>query len=338
MSICKTHRKARDFTTLANEAANNPKLGYRARGILWHLLTKPDGWEVRMKELESNSEFDGREAIRTAFKQLEAAGYAVRQQFRDGKTGQISWKTHIFETALDRDEWQKRNEPMDGKPSLAHGREAVDGKPSAGNRQREAVTIVNTETLNTETLKGKEQEPARFEQKPKSGNELWDHEFETEFWPIAFKKVSKGAAIKAYRTARKGTDSTPPVAKEIIMTAWELVNEKTFPAKAEEDGSKTYIPMPSTWLNQQKWADEDVVARLEAANSPEAKRQKLLSEVAAELRRLGKRGVVPPGLAPDRKRTYTVSELPIENLQKCLDFLQKQPTPVASPQEASHAA
>lgn len=166
----------------------------------------------------------------------------------------------------------------------------------------------------------------------KTDNELWDEEFEFEFWPIAFKKVSVGKAREAYRAARK------KASKESLLAAWRLVNEADFPDLAEEKGSKQFVPMPATWLNQERWDDEDVVARLEEANSPEAKRQELIKAVGAHLRRLNLPGLVPPQLAPDRAKRYTVSELPTENLQKCLDYLAKRPDPSGGPQEVEHAA
>ena len=154
----------------------------------------------------------------------------------------------------------------------------------------------------------------------KAGNELWDFEFETEFWPKAFKKVSVGKARESYRAARK------KASRKKIFLAWQLVNDTDFPAKAEEDGSKAYVPMPSTWLNQERWEDEGIVARLEEANSPEAVAKNTKVLIGHELARLNANCVVPERFrgAPMQQ---TVSQLDLASAEKYLEFLRLKPTP-----------
>lgn len=284
-------------------------------------------------------------SIKTKLKFLEEKGF-ISLELTKGRNRQITYHRKAISEALfdpaknDRSKIDRSKidyYPSKSDGSLKNGQQGSIplGEGDRGGTRQKLTGQKTTTTIpitNHSSIPSEKDETSPSVEEEKTGNELWDFEFESEFWPNAFKKVSVGKAREAYRAARK------KASKEKILASWKLVNENDFRQKAEADGTKEYIPMPSTWLNQERWLDEGVVARLEAANSPEAKRQKLLSEVAAELRRLGKRGVVPPGLAPDRNQTYTVSELPIENLQKCLDFLRKQPTPVASPPEVNHAA
>ena len=233
MTICRVHRKERDFSTLANEAANNTNLSFRARGMLWHLLTKPDGWEVRMKAIESNSRFDGRDAVRTAFKQLEECGYAIRTRQRDEATGRISWATNIFETLADRNEWAASQglEPIDGFPSVDQGRVSVARRPVA----RKGVDIVNTNKEKTELVNGQTKQ------------KTFSEEFEQYFWPDAVRKVGKQYALSAFCKARVSIEL------ETILDGWQTACEVWRTMKHE--GRGVYIPNPATWLNQARWND-----------------------------------------------------------------------------------
>ena len=112
------------------------------------------------------------------------------------------------------------------------------------------------------------------------------------------------------------------------MTAWVLVNEVDFPASAEEKGSKKFVPMPSTWLNQERWNDEDVVCRLEQANSPEAKVRKIRVEIRQEIDRLGLNGIVPEEFRGTPNQVI-VSQLGLDSASQYLAWLKQQPAPKA---------
>lgn len=79
------HRRklTQDFTVLPNALLRNNLLSFRARGVLAMMLSNADGWETNMGWLEAQGT-EGRDAIRSAMKELEAAGYAVYATRRDG--------------------------------------------------------------------------------------------------------------------------------------------------------------------------------------------------------------------------------------------------------------
>lgn len=62
------------------------RISWKAKGILGYLLSRPDGFEVRMDDLKSRSK-DRAEGTRSAIKELAIAGYAKLTTAQNGKRG-----------------------------------------------------------------------------------------------------------------------------------------------------------------------------------------------------------------------------------------------------------
>lgn len=80
-------RRTDRFVTLGNDITNDERMSYRALGLLTHLLAKPDGWDVRSEVLARGAGREGREAIRTALRELGTLGHyrLERRRLRDGR-------------------------------------------------------------------------------------------------------------------------------------------------------------------------------------------------------------------------------------------------------------
>lgn len=73
-----------------------------------------------------------------------------------------------------------------------------------------------------------------------------DAEFETLFWPPWPLKLGKGAARDAYRKAR-------------LKPSWPGINHVLASMAAQAESPRWQagvIPMPKTWLNQERWDDD----------------------------------------------------------------------------------
>ncbi|MCA1846062.1 MAG: hypothetical protein LC792_23290, partial [Actinobacteria bacterium] len=81
MSAILRHRHPNRFTVLPNDAIRNPGLSFRAVGVLAHLLSLPDGAKVDSATL-ATAHREGRDAVRAAYKELEAHGYYRREVVR----------------------------------------------------------------------------------------------------------------------------------------------------------------------------------------------------------------------------------------------------------------
>lgn len=114
------------FTRVPNSAVNDERLDLKARGLLLLMLSLPDDWTFRERNLAEKAGV-GREALRTAMQTLIAAGYVIRR--REAVDGRPPiWVTEVYDRAQD---------PKVGKPEV--------GKPD----RRETRPVSNEELLLT---------------------------------------------------------------------------------------------------------------------------------------------------------------------------------------------
>lgn len=130
-------RRADNFTILSNEVINDSRLSFRARGVLLYLLSKPADWRTRSEAIAAQSPREGREAIRTAMRELEAYGYLVREKRQDPDTGRFETIQTVYEEPVAVENPQVAPAP----------RKPVAGRASTGKLGR----FTRTESRRTET-------------------------------------------------------------------------------------------------------------------------------------------------------------------------------------------
>lgn len=82
------------FTQIPNDWLRDGNLSLKAKGLLAQLLSHADGWSVSIQSLAKANQC-GKDAIRSAVKELEDNGYLVRSQNRQesGEFGETVWVT-----------------------------------------------------------------------------------------------------------------------------------------------------------------------------------------------------------------------------------------------------
>lgn len=75
----------RRFTVIADDTIRDPRLSFRATGILAYLLSLPDHSEITGLRIAALKR-EGRDAVYAALKELESAGYLKRERRQDPQT------------------------------------------------------------------------------------------------------------------------------------------------------------------------------------------------------------------------------------------------------------
>lgn len=89
--------KTRDYTVMSNHHLKDRALTLKSKGLLSMMLSLPDDWNYTTRGLAAICR-EGVDSIGTALKELERAGYIVRNQLRDGKGKIVDVEYIIYET------------------------------------------------------------------------------------------------------------------------------------------------------------------------------------------------------------------------------------------------
>jgi hypothetical protein len=93
------------YVKLANAVARDPRLSYRARGVLLDMISRPPDWKFSATRLAKSSPLEGRDAILTALRELETVGYLLRKRER-GADGRIRTVVTVSDQPVR--EWAER--------------------------------------------------------------------------------------------------------------------------------------------------------------------------------------------------------------------------------------
>jgi hypothetical protein len=197
------------YTVIANDVLRDESLSFRARGLLASILSRPDNWTIK-SELLAQQGKEGRDAIRTALKELRDAKYLHLEKVRndDGTftTVQVVYDrpTAFPQVAPETVNQASENQSPDSQASI------------------EVTKRSNDKNLSSSS----------------------DDDGFAEFWKIYPRKVGKGAALKAFKKHRKKT------ALDLILNACSLY------AIERKGKDVEYTAHPATWLNQERWHDD----------------------------------------------------------------------------------
>ena len=86
--------RTKDYTVMSNHHLRNHELSLKAKGLLSMMLSLPDDWNYTTRGLAKICK-EGVDAIGSALRELETAGYIVRNQLRD-QQGRISDTEYVI--------------------------------------------------------------------------------------------------------------------------------------------------------------------------------------------------------------------------------------------------
>lgn len=216
--------KTGDYTVLSNYHLRDPRLKLGAKGLLSLVLSLPEDWEYSVEGLAALGP-EGKDAVRSAIKQLEACGYVTRQQSH-GAGGQFSTNEYVI-----------RERPVDAPP-LAGFPPTV--KPTTGKPSAENPTQSNKDIQ----IPPKAPQGGRRSREAKEAPD-WKPERFRGFWKFYPRGENKQAAIRAWDKLRPSD---------------ELIDRMGAALKRQKQSADWLagigVPYASTWLNQRRWEDE----------------------------------------------------------------------------------
>lgn len=113
-------RSKRRFAMIPTAILENSLLSWKAKGLISYLLSRPDGWKIRVSDLINRST-DGRDAVKTALKELRMIGHAEIVHNRN-ELGHIIGSNYLIhedqiKTSIPTDKriFRRTDKPSDGK-------------------------------------------------------------------------------------------------------------------------------------------------------------------------------------------------------------------------------
>ena len=106
--------KNRDYTVMSNHHLRNAGLSLKSKGLLSMMLSVPEDWNYTTRGLAKICK-EGTDSIGSALKELERAGYIVRNRLRDSKGKIVDVEYVIYETPHPPDTGQ----PCEDEPDTA---------------------------------------------------------------------------------------------------------------------------------------------------------------------------------------------------------------------------
>lgn len=136
--IIRVKKKDDPYVRIDKYFINDPALSLKAKGIMTYLLSKPDGWHVRISDL-ANQNKDGEKAVRSGIHELIAARYMAPDITRDKITRHITKYDYVV---------SERPIRQNGKV----GKKLLAGNRKVGNRKVGNLQVGNR-VLNNKLLK-----------------------------------------------------------------------------------------------------------------------------------------------------------------------------------------
>lgn len=245
-----------NYTVMSNAHLRDPRLSLRAMGLMSRMLSDSDSYRHSIAGLAAVCK-EGRDAVRKALQELEAAGYLFREQTREG--GNFSACDYILYEHSRIPFEEAEAPPLTEKPST--GNQSTDAplteKPSTGNPTTENPTQRNTKSKEITSKELPPIVPQTGDGEPgkKSGRHRatykaapdWEPEMFARFWAVYPKKGKKDK-----QTAIREWDELRPD-RELMRTMSAALKRDI---ASEEWQRGIGVPYACRWLRRRRWEDD----------------------------------------------------------------------------------
>lgn len=254
--------KNHSYTVMANHHLRDERLSLKSKGLLSLILSLPDDWRISIEGMTQFSA-DGKDAIRSAIRELTDAGYITRAQTHSeaGTFSGYDYIVHETPVASPSSGFPTMEKPTTENPTLRNTEElstippivpqsdadggnpsvslAADTSPVRGGKGRE-----KGEAREGGDVSELDTPPKRKRRATKSAPDYRPDTF-ARFWAAYPRGEDKQGAIAAW-------DELKPDDATLQAMSRALVRQKA----SEEWQRGIGIPYAVRWLRRRRWEDE----------------------------------------------------------------------------------
>lgn len=221
------------YTHLPNELIWDTRLSCKAKGVMLMMFSVHPGWDYSVAGMAKACGM-GKDAMRSALKEMEDAGYLERRQMHS-PDGTFAGSEYVI---------RDHSEPLTENPTTAPLADyPSSGNPSSENPTQPLKTKINNTPYSPPAGDGAPKPSKRKQREAKEAPD-WKPERFAGFWSMYPRGENKQGAMRAW-------DKLQP-SDELIDTMARALKRQV----ASEDWRQGIgIPYASTYLNQQRWTD-----------------------------------------------------------------------------------
>lgn len=255
--------KNHSYTVMANHHLRDERLSLKSKGLLSLILSLPDDWRISIEGMTQFSA-DGKDAIRSAIRELTDAGYITRAQTHSeaGTFSGYDYIVHETPVASPSSDFPTMENPTTDNPTLRNTERLSTNIPpvvpqsdaDGGNPSVSLAADTSPVRGGTEGEKGEAGEggdvsesdtpPKRKRRATKSAPDYRPDTF-ARFWAAYPRGEDKQGAIAAW-------DELKPDDATLQAMSRALVRQKA----SEEWQRGIGIPYAVRWLRRRRWEDE----------------------------------------------------------------------------------
>ena len=258
--------KNHSYTVMANHHLRDERLSLKSKGLLSLILSLPDDWRISIEGMTQFSA-DGKDAIRSAIRELTDAGYITRAQTHSeaGTFSGYDYIVHETPAASPSSGFPTMEKPTTENPTQRNTDRLstniplivpheVDGNPSVSGAAADSPTPLSAACGGISPRRGesalctrepeREEKPKRKRRATKSAPDYRPDTF-ARFWAAYPRGEDKQGAIAAW-------DELKPDDATLQAMSRALVRQRA----SEEWQRGIGIPYAVRWLRRRRWEDE----------------------------------------------------------------------------------
>ena len=225
----------RDFTVLQNEMLRDRRLCLKTKGLFAVMLSRPGNWQFSVSGLSAYTGA-GRDAIRSALKELREAGYLTMEKQSHGERGKFAGSVYILHEESVQPE---KAAPWPDYPSTA---DPTAGEPTSENPPQ-INTDLNKDCLNKPPKAPQGGQAASRRRKDKSVP-VWKPERFEAFWALYPRREDRVGAVREW-------DRLKP--DDALLAAMGRALRAQMAGELWRRGIG--IPYACRWLKNRRWED-----------------------------------------------------------------------------------